>query len=193
MKRANAFHATTALGYQADNADQSHDSKYTLTLNHYGQYFPDPLETEGRDCWFHLDLSRMHESVGKDDNTNFNFYADNGYDINLHLSFRRYDQRLHIAQWFSGKWHEWGYLDFSDIFHNQSGGNIPFQVDYSTDEYDWKTYNLGTYIIEGGNIQSGGSCCVNVQPLSPTNYVNYKGPDNAMFARDVSVDYILVE
>ena len=127
----------------------------------------------------HPEMDDTPHATSSSDVTEFNFWAVDDKNINLHLSFRRGDGKLHIAQWFNGKWHEWGAIGFHDLFGCGNGIPIDEELRISWNEKA-KCYNLST---------DRDIWHLDMQPLSPTYYVNYKTHPNRIWKASLDMDY----
>ncbi|KFY78584.1 hypothetical protein V499_02281 [Pseudogymnoascus sp. VKM F-103] len=127
----------------------------------------------------HPEMDDTPHPTSNCDVTEFNFWAIDDKSINLHLSFRRGDGKLHIAQWFSGKWHEWGAIRFHDLFGCGDGIPVDEEIRISWNEKA-QIYNLDT----GRDIWH-----LDMQPLAATYYVNYKTHPNRIWKASLDMDY----
>lgn len=127
----------------------------------------------------HPELDDTPHETSSSDVTEFNFWAIDDKSINLHLSFRRGDGKLHIAQWFNGKWHEWGAIGFAALFGCGGGDPVDEEIRISWNE-DARCYNLAT---------DKEIWHLDMQPLAATYYVNYKTHPNRIWMANLDMDY----
>jgi hypothetical protein len=177
----------TPQSFQSGSAETK---KYVLQTNCWGVNLARHLEAQLGYVTLKLEgYGLVNKHPEKDDSpheesnsdvTEFNFWATDDKSINLHLSFRRGEGKLHIAQWFNGKWHEWGNIGFNDLFGYGSGypANEDIHISWNKSA---QIYNLAT--------DEGGIWHLNMQPLSPTYYVNYKTHPNRIWKASLNMEY----
>ena len=164
------------------------DTTWTLELNHYGKYFPSNLEGSYYEVEvvFRLDFTRINDS--RCSNTDFNFYGEDGENINLHLSFRPNSQTLHIAQWNDNRWHEYWSVPFEEIV---GGVDLNKWLWLAVRRAPDQGYDLSLFTVENERrIGQWHFLCDIGMVGGFTNYVNYKGPaDHGLFGSSLELHH----
>jgi hypothetical protein len=169
------------------------DPSYIVTVNTDGFYLQNWLESStSHELIFRLDMSKF--LAGKDisnsidDHTNINLYTDDGYTMNLHISFRPSKDILHISQWSNGSWHTVWWSQLSDVFFGMEKGKdgwLSVRALSNTGGYWFETFNLSdkNERVHGAfwSVSSSGSF---------TQHIKYLGPDgSALFGDSVEAYY----
>ncbi|RAL11422.1 uncharacterized protein BO97DRAFT_478467 [Aspergillus homomorphus CBS 101889] len=115
---------------------------HTLSLNGDSLTIPDSWAQE---CLFRLDMTRLLAGGHSDANTNINFYADDGYTLRLHISFRPATQNLHLSQWWDGSWRSAWWAPFDEVFADMEAGQAGWlRVSREAAvKYQFETFQLG--------------------------------------------------
>ncbi|KAL4971313.1 hypothetical protein BDW66DRAFT_146325 [Aspergillus desertorum] len=149
-------------------------NEYYLRANEFpGVQLPFGLEEHVNPPVIEIDLGYNKRDLPCDDVTVFNLYGSFN-TINLHLSIRPTDRRIHVAQFFNNKWHELRYINFRDFFVPNGDMSGSLSIRYRPEE----GYSL-QYCLDG--TARGNRYLFNLRPLAPTTGMYYTTGGNGIW------------